>query len=84
MTPVNKAGNKCRALADLIIAERYRLRGVQVMDGINGIFISMPSRKVGDKYVDVFDALSKEERESIKTMVMAAYKFGKGGNGGAA
>ncbi len=38
------------------------------------LFIGMPSKKVGDKYYDVYFPLSKESRNNLQTTILAAWE----------
>lgn len=75
--------NGIRAFADVLIGEHYAVRGIRVMEGPKGLFVSMPGRQVGDgAYIDTFRPITKEARELLHALVLAAYKLGIKGNGG--
>lgn len=52
----------------------FAVRGVKVMQGPEGPFISMPSYKAGDGYRDVCFPVTKEFREQLHTAVLGAYQ----------
>ncbi len=66
-----------KAFCDLEIAEAFLIKGVRVVEGKNGLFVSMPQEqgKDGNWYDTVFP-LSKEVRQQVSEAVLAAYQAG--------
>lgn len=52
----------------------FAIRGVKVVQGEHGPFVSMPSYKVGGEYKDVCFPITKDFREQINTAVVGAYQ----------
>lgn len=52
----------------------FAIRGVKVVQGENGPFVSMPSYKAGGEYKDVCFPVTKEFRDQINTAVVGAYQ----------
>lgn len=52
----------------------FAVRGVKVMQGSEGPFVSMPSYKAGDGYRDICFPVTKEFREQLHTAVLGAYQ----------
>ena len=76
MTPIRIPANGTRAFADVLIGEHYVVKGIRVMEGPKGLFIAMPGRQVREgSYIDIFRPVTKEGRELLHGMVMAAYKL---------
>jgi len=75
--------NKTKALASITINEEFVVTGLKVMEGQNGLWVSMPSKKnnkPNDKYDDNYKAyfdiaypITKEAREDIQKAVLAEY-----------
>jgi len=63
-----------RAMASMTIAGAYKISGISVKSGKNGLFVAMPSYKTGDKYNDLFHAVSTKAREQMTAAVMASYE----------
>ncbi len=64
-----------RALASIKLAEVFLIDGVRIIEGKNGLFISMPSRKTQNgEYKDVAYPITKEAREELQSMVLAEYR----------
>ena len=63
-----------RAFASLTIMNAFVVKGLKVVNGVNGLFVSMPSQKgKDDKYYDTFFPLTKECRDGINKLVLAKY-----------
>ena len=59
---------KVRAFFDLTTSEGLTVKGFKIIEGINGLFVSMPSQKSNDgEYYDSVFA-SKELRDQIKKL----------------
>jgi len=52
----------------------FAIRGVKVMSGSNGPFVSMPSYKSGNEYRDVCFPCTKEFRQQFQQAVLDAYQ----------
>ena len=63
-----------KAFASLSIDEAFVIRNLTVRESENGLFVSMPSQKVGGEYKDVCFPLSKELRDEINKVVIDEYK----------
>ena len=51
------------------------MKGLRVMDGKNGIFVTMPDRKDGQgKFQDICHPTTKEMREAINSAVLGEYQ----------
>ena len=52
----------------------FAVRGIKVVQGTEGPFVSMPSYKTSDGYKDVCFPVTKEFREQLHTAVLDAYQ----------
>ena len=52
----------------------FAIRGVRIIQGEKGPFVSMPSYKVGNDYRDVCFPCTKEFREEFQNAVLGAYQ----------
>lgn len=67
-------GSKMKAVANLVIEDCFVVTNVRVIDGKNGLFVSMPSRQNADgKYSDVCFPIKPEVRKQIEKEVLDAY-----------
>tara|TARA_B100001559_G_C16324556_1_gene540401 strand:- start:87 stop:500 length:414 start_codon:yes stop_codon:yes gene_type:complete len=64
---------KVRAFFDLATQEGFTIKGFKIIEGINGLFVSMPSQKSNDgEYYDSVFA-SKELRDELNKFALDAY-----------
>lgn len=68
-----------RAMATCKVAGAIYLTGIRVIEGRNGLFITMPSKKNSNgEAVDVFFAASKTIRDDLQEAILQAYRVEKG------
>ena len=66
--------SKMKAIASITFDGEFVVHDIKVIDGQNGLFIAMPSRKVGDgEFKDIAHPLSSETRNRIKDAILEAY-----------
>lgn len=71
---VNKEGNKLKAVASITIDDCFVVHDIKIIEGADGTFITMPSRKTNDgEYKDIAHPLDSETREIIKKAILTAY-----------
>jgi len=64
-----------KAFADIVVNDALLIKGVRVMDGQKGLFVSMPREQAKDKkWYDSVRCLTKEVRDQITETVLSAYK----------
>lgn len=72
---VNKDDTKLKAVASLTIEESIVIHDIKVIDGKEGLFISMPNRKTPDgEYKDVVHPIKNEVREELRNAILSAYE----------
>lgn len=74
MYPPSQDGG-IRGYASATIDGCLGIRGIKVMEGSNGLFVSMPSRKTTDGYREVCFPVTAEFREQLHNTVLEAYKL---------
>lgn len=66
-----------KAFADIIVNDALLIKGIKVLDGKNGLFVSMPQEQAKDKkWYDSVRCLTQDVREQITEVVLAVYKEG--------
>ena len=66
--------NKLKAIASVTFDDEFVVHDIKIINGHNGHFIAMPSRKIGEnEYRDVAHPLTIETRNSIKEAVFSKY-----------
>ena len=72
---VNKDDSKLKAVASITIDDCFVVHDVKIIDGNDGFFIAMPSRKTADgAFKDVAHPIKSETRNEIIESVLEAYK----------
>ena len=65
-----------RATANITIDDCFVVKGILIMEGRNGLFMSMPSRRDKDgKYIDICFPITKEARQQIIDEIMKQYNI---------
>ncbi len=69
---------KLRAFADIEINGSLLVKGIHVIKGKNGIFVSMPRIKGKDNiWYETVQALTPEVKAQISSVVLSAYDKGR-------
>lgn len=72
---VTKDDAKLKAVASITIDDCFVVHDIKVINGKDGLFISMPSRKTPEgEYKDIVHPINTETREMIKNAIMKAYE----------
>ncbi len=66
-----------KAFADIIVNDALLIKGIKVLEGKNGLFVSMPQEQAKDKkWYDSVRCLTQDVREQITEVVLSVYKEG--------
>ena len=66
---------KMRAIVSITIDNEFVVHDIKVIEGEEGLFIAMPSKKGSDgTYRDVAHPINKETRNILQESILAAYK----------
>ena len=67
-------GDKLKAYASVCVEDKLLIKGIKIIDGVNGRFASMPSRKTRQgEYADICFPITPDMREEIEKAVLDAY-----------
>lgn len=70
---INSDG-KLRAVASVTFDDSFVVHDITVIDGQNGMFIAMPSRKTPNgEYRDIAHPINSETRNKIQTLILQEY-----------
>ena len=65
---------KMKAVASVTFDGEFVVHDIKVIDGRNGLFIAMPSKKMGEgDFRDIAHPLTSETRNKIKEAILDAY-----------
>jgi stage V sporulation protein G len=66
---------KMKAIASITIDNAFVVRDIRVIEGQNGLFIAMPSRKTPEgEFRDIAHPITPEARELIQTAILGEYE----------
>ena len=66
---------KLKAFANVTFDDAFVVRGLKVINGNNGYFVSMPSRKRPDgTYQDIAHPINNEMRDKLESVVLSEYE----------
>ncbi len=69
-----KNEGKMKAIASSTIDQEFVVHDIKVIDGENGLFIAMPSRKMSDgEFRDIAHPLVSETRAKIRDAILEQY-----------
>ncbi len=69
-----KEDSKIRAIASITIDECFVVHDIKVIEGNEGFFIAMPSRKTPEgEFKDIVHPLNTETRELIKDKILKEF-----------
>ncbi|WP_418792278.1 SpoVG family protein [Phosphitispora sp. TUW77] len=65
--------SKIRAFASVTIDDALVVHDIKVVEGKNGLFVAMPSKKVGEKYIDISHPITGQSRSALFDAVLSKY-----------
>jgi stage V sporulation protein G len=75
---VKKDDSKLKAVASITIDDCFVIHDIKVIEGSEGNFIAMPSRKTADgEYKDIAHPINTETREELIKTILAAFEAEK-------
>ncbi len=72
---VKKDDNKLKAVASLTIDDCFAVHDIKVIEGNQGLFIAMPSRKTPEgSFKDIVHPLNTETRDNLSKLILDEYE----------
>lgn len=72
---VDKEDTKLRAVASVTIDYSFVIHDIKVIEGTDGLFIAMPSRKTKEgEYKDIAHPINAATRQELSDAVLNAYQ----------
>ena len=69
------AEGKMKAIVSVTFENQFVVHDIKVIEGQNGLFIAMPSRKTPDgEFKDIAHPINTETREQIQKAILDEYK----------
>ena len=69
-----RPGDSIKGTASVNINGAFAIRGIKIIEGSNGLFVSMPSYKAGNEYKDICFPITQECRKQLHEAVIGAYE----------
>ena len=65
---------KMKAIVSITLDDQFVVHDVRVIEGNNGLFVAMPSKRTPDgEFKDIAHPINSETREIIQSAVLLAY-----------
>jgi DNA-binding cell septation regulator SpoVG len=74
VTPIEMENSNLKGSASVTFGDSISVHGVKIVEGKEGLFVSMPSESKNGKYYDTVKPISKEAYENLKNAVFKAYE----------
>ena len=72
---MQKDDSKLKAVASITIDDCFVVHDIKILEGTQGYFVSMPSRKTPDgQYKDVAHPINTPTREELNKVVLTAFE----------
>ncbi len=71
--PVQDSG-RLKAYATMVFDDSFIVRDLKIIEGDNGLFVSMPSRRRKDGFRDIVHPLNSDTRKSVEDEIIAEYQ----------
>jgi stage V sporulation protein G len=71
---INTEG-RMKAIVSITLDDEFVIHDVRIVDGNNGLFVAMPSRKTPEgEFRDIAHPINSQTRERLQTAVLEAYQ----------
>ncbi|AQS54460.1 MAG: septation regulator SpoVG [Novibacillus thermophilus] len=71
-----KTDGRMKAIASITFDDEFVVHDIRVIDGNNGMFVAMPSKRTPDgEFRDIAHPISSETRAKIQDAVLAEYEI---------
>jgi len=72
---IEKEGSRMKGIASVLIDDCFAIHDIRIIEGDNGLFIAMPSRKTAaGGYRDIAHPINPETRTVFEEAILEAYK----------
>ncbi len=72
---INKEGSRMKGIASVLLDDSFAVHDIRIIEGDNGLFIAMPSRKTATgAYRDIAHPINPEVRSMFEDAILDAYE----------
>ncbi len=69
-----RESNQLKAFVNIVIDDAFIIRNIKVIEGQNGLFVAMPSRRVSTgEYRDIAHPINTDTRNEIEKIIIDKY-----------
>ena len=71
---IEKEGSRMKGIASVLLDDMFAVHDIRIIEGDNGLFIAMPSRKTATgSYRDIAHPINPEVRSMFEEAILEAY-----------
>lgn len=72
---IEKEGSRMKGIASVVLDDSFAIHDIRIIEGDNGLFIAMPSRKTATGgYRDIAHPITQEVRQLFEETIITAYE----------
>lgn len=72
---IDKEGSRMKGIASVLLDDSFAVHDIRIIEGDNGLFIAMPSRKTATGgYRDIAHPINPEVRAMFEDAILEAYE----------
>ncbi len=72
---IEKEGSRMKGIASVLLDDSFAVHDIRIIEGDNGLFIAMPSRKTSaGGYRDIAHPINPEVRSMFEDAILEAYE----------
>ena len=72
---VERENSRMKGIASVVVDNAIAIHDIRIIEGDNGLFIAMPSRKASDgEYRDIAHPINSDTRSMIQTLILQKYE----------
>lgn len=72
---IENEGSRMKGIASVLLDDAFAIHDIRIIEGDNGLFIAMPSRKTSTgAYKDIAHPINPETRTMFEESILEAYK----------
>lgn len=71
---IEKDGSRMKGIASVLLDDSFAIHDIRIIEGDNGLFIAMPSRKTATGgYRDIAHPINPDVRKMFEDAILSAY-----------
>ena len=67
------SGGRMKAIASVTFDQQFVVHEIKVIEGQDGLFMSMPRKERNGRYMDIAHPINQETRDMIEKAILKAY-----------